>query len=535
MLRIGDFSSAALTGGYVRLGKSASGELVTYGKSIFGKIAAWVKAKLHPGTAMEANRQVMQSFVKALKDRYGDGCVLGKVDLSGSKPLSARTIRRIIDLNEKQEATIRQFNKATACYVAEGNFYNYVDIIRLEMNIPLPTEVLANLDHTNLSMHIMNKIKHMQGNPPKVITKKEAEAVAKEEIRKFLTAKNNIFIYIDSNQNLSEEDKAILKEMVISFENIASPEHLDRLWNMKEQIINFINLIKSNPPASIRHVTTALEALAQEIAIKLTEAGESLRAKGKLIEGSEFRDFRAEVIQLAIKIGHLNRNEIENIYEFLSSGDALKLRGSLEAIESNPNSTNEDQILATYMHKLFEDMIPILGRLLGKTDNEIRQSRDRNSEVRDMRDIPEEIALGLRDRGIDVYYSGDLASVLESRTGYVSLLQYASSAHNEENVLFWKEVERFKTLTGKEQEKAAREIVAKYIFNPSAESGSSFTTQGPGGDDSYTPINIDEKTRSEIMKKIKEGKIDSSLFDTAQKHVFDLIGTNIFQEWRQHT
>ncbi|MEJ5301207.1 MAG: regulator of G-protein signaling domain-containing protein [Thermodesulforhabdaceae bacterium] len=561
MVKIGDFNRAAQENGYVRLRGSGSEELVTYGKGIFGKTIAWLRTKLRPGTVvMEENRQVLQSFVKALKERYGDRCILRNIDLTGAKPLSARTIREITRANEAQEKAIRKFNHTIAHHAAFVGFDDCVEEIKLKQGIQLPSNSLA---HARLSKEIMEAIEQLQGTPPRVISRKEAESVARRKIEEFLKAKKELLDYIKT-KNLSEPEETILRELVMSQEDITR-EHLDFFMNAptaREEATKLASLLKHDPPPSAEHIIRALGELSKKVSLALEQTGKS----NKTIPGTDIISLVSKCIQLAMQTTPSSREKAENIYKFFSSTEGLKLIATLRAISfGDVPSASGGKERAAIMYGILSGMIIQSGHLLGKRDDEIREATATRLNMQSLQDIPKDIAVILQSENI--YSVEDLNSVLTSRLGFDSLLSYAILQRNDENLLFWREVEEFKRLPESEREKKAKEIVEKFIkedtpgrFLPSdiedrsrsetinisstirkeKEIVEKFirkdTSEGNNFFDSIPKsrsmtINISSTIRSEIERKMRENPKDPSLFENAQSEIYNSIMRNIFPEW----
>jgi len=94
---------------------SAGTNLHRKGISRGGRVVEWMRDAV--GARKAGNQQVMHAFVAALKADHGD-LIGGKVENAlqghGSKPLSSRQVRKLIDYADKLRSSMRRRNQKTA-------------------------------------------------------------------------------------------------------------------------------------------------------------------------------------------------------------------------------------------------------------------------------------------------------------------------------------------------------------------------------------------------------------------------------------
>ena len=116
-------------------------------------------------------------------------------------------------------------------------------------------------------------------------------------------------------------------------------------------------------------------------------------------------------------------------------------------------------------------------------------------------------------RGVDVFQA-----VLNDPDLCEAFTQFTVTQWCVENVLFYKAVEEFKVKFRSDPEAAkqhARYIIREYISNSSA-----------------LEVNLDFGTKRNIFREIDE-ELTLSIFDNAQKHVYNLMESDSFAQWQR--
>lgn len=105
-----------------------------------------------------------------------------------------------------------------------------------------------------------------------------------------------------------------------------------------------------------------------------------------------------------------------------------------------------------------------------------------------------------------------LSKLLNNIYGRQYFSKYLAKECNEENLHFWLEVEEFKKKKDqKEVEQTASSIWKKYLESD--------------------VINVPGATKRPVALALQEGRISTSLFDGCQRHIFELMETDIFKRF----
>ena len=97
-------------------------------------------------------------------------------------------------------------------------------------------------------------------------------------------------------------------------------------------------------------------------------------------------------------------------------------------------------------------------------------------------------------------------NLLKDKEGCKLFLQFLQEEYNEENLLFWLEVEDLKTLDLPSQASKAKTIYFNFIKPMSV-----------------NEVNITATARAKIEEKIQVDSLDANLFDSAQSQVYQMM------------
>jgi len=124
-------------------------------------------------------------------------------------------------------------------------------------------------------------------------------------------------------------------------------------------------------------------------------------------------------------------------------------------------------------------------------------------------------ALFALSEGVDVF-----KSVLENPTLLAAFSQFCVTNWSVENVLFYKDVERlrlnFLTTSPSDRKSKAEVMISEYVV--------------PGAP---LEINLEHHTRADLHKALKEGNLEESTFDAAQREIYELMKKDSFEKFQK--
>ncbi|BDV01934.1 hypothetical protein TDMWS_20190 [Thermodesulfomicrobium sp. WS] len=521
---VDQFRSIAQTGGYLRHEAGEDSRLQRYGRGLFGKIVAWFRAKFHPGTVAAENRQVMQSFVTALRDCYGEySTTLAKdLDLSGATPLSARTVRSLIQAGEKHRSQIAGYNKLIQEQFSVSNLFGRRDFGKVWYDIVAEKGIrqgfsVEDFHHERLSLSIAAKIKWASEQGTRMVSEGEAEHIARREVEQFITRKQALLEHIGT-MGLNERQQAVLTELVKKNEDITSQEQLDAIWQTHEAATAFINRLRQDPPPSRLEVLETFHTLSTVCYEHTKPLAELAKKQSQEFGGDNLMAMREYVIQLGMGLAGIQRDDAARIFHLLSSDAVKEMQKVLVSFLSGEFMPSpSEEIQSTNLNLLREVTLIIAGKRIGKSEEDIQRALTVSEAPTHMRDIPGDLFDALKSLGFDLYRADDpLSGILQSERGFEDFVTFSEKKQAEENPLFWKAVENFRGITDEEKkQEAARAIVDDFIK--------------PGGPHE---INIDGAERQAILDAVAENRLDG-VFDRAQDHILTLMEQNFHQDFAQ--
>ncbi len=517
MPTISQFREAAQAGGFLRLDTHDPNAVQRYGRGILGKVITWIHTKLHPGQVGEQNRAVMQSFVAAFRERYGEGFATmasGRLDLSGARPLSARTVRGLIQEGDRHRQTTAALNTLTREQFSIANNFGTRDFGWVWYQTVAAKGIqrgfsLELWNHARLSRGIAREIDQATRLGRHLVSNQEAEAIARRAVEKFISTKQTLLHHIDT-MNLSEAEKTLLTDMVRRNEDISSPQQLDAIWSTREASSALITFLSQNPPPSREEIILKFNIFATTCDQALVSLIRLARETGKEFAGDEMLGFRDHVIQLALALAGRDQDKEASIYNLLTSPIMRELRDVLRAIKTGDFvDTQANVALASTLDHLLTVTIMQTASRLGKKPDHIHAALTTPLKVHTRQDIPEDIASTLRSVGFGTYDPTDLTSILGSPQGFKDFLEFSQTRYADENVLFWAQVQEFSVAAPDRKQHLAQSIIENFIR--------------PGAP---KDINIDGPLRNQILHAVQENHLDG-VFDEAQEHIFHLMQNDI--------
>jgi hypothetical protein len=481
---------------------------------------------LHPGEVSAENQAVMQSFVEALRQRYGDDfadMASQRIDLSGAHPLSTRTVRTLIQEGDKHRAMIVSLNSLTEERFSISNNFGTRDFGWVWYQILAEKGIqqgftLQDFTTEKLSKRIAKDIHDASGNGKRIVPDREAETIARNRVEKFITAKKSVMDHIGT-MGLDEGNQRLLMDMVRRNEDITSPQQLDAIWATRNEAQALIAILKQDPPPSRSAVLNAMNRLFTTCHREIVPLRVLAKKSGRGFGGDELTTFFKHAIQLGMDIEGVGRSELNRIFTFLSSAPIKELSDVLSIINNGFLILDSDEKLgvAGGLNELRATLIHHVGTRLGLGNEDIREVDKVPSQVENMWDIPPDLIGTLRTMGFDVYTPQDsMETILKSRSGFRDFTAFARTRSADENPLFWREVEQFNGIIDRdEKQKVAQSIVDKFIR-----------------DDAEMPINIDGNEREKIIDAVTNGRIDG-VFDRAQQEILSLMSMNLKDAFAQ--
>lgn len=113
-------------------------------------------------------------------------------------------------------------------------------------------------------------------------------------------------------------------------------------------------------------------------------------------------------------------------------------------------------------------------------------------------------------------FDAELKHFIHHKIGLEYFTRHLEAEYSTENIMFWKEVQVYKSLTDDERKEAARRICDLYL-TPSSE----------------REINIIGKLKSKILDKVSNGDYSRSLFTECQLEVIHIMETDSFKRFKQ--
>ncbi|KAJ5078685.1 electron carrier/ protein disulfide oxidoreductase [Anaeramoeba ignava] len=108
-----------------------------------------------------------------------------------------------------------------------------------------------------------------------------------------------------------------------------------------------------------------------------------------------------------------------------------------------------------------------------------------------------------------------LQDVLQNSYAVEFFKEYLTQQYNQENLMFYLEVNEFKKIKEENIENLAKNIYEKFVKN-----------------ESLFEINIDSQTRNEISNKVEQNDFSLNMFDEAQKIIFILMDQNSYDGFK---
>ncbi|MBW2067591.1 MAG: hypothetical protein JRI31_01740 [Deltaproteobacteria bacterium] len=374
--------------GIITLDSHQPDTLVTRGKTIFGKVAGWLRSKFKPGTVRAENRRVMEAFITAIKEspRYrgyiGNTAAnrLSKLIDSG-KPLTARMVNTIIKDLDKEKETINKNNQVLASRFSKSgiatdrySFENILHEVAKEKNFNLSD----NLNLDTLKRRVSKAILQKGSGGKHPISLKEARQAAKNAISKFIDTKQQLLSFIESSKDLSGTDKAFWKEFALETD-LKNPEALKTIIKAQSHVKSFFNNVTKDglsPSGFLKE----LDKFNTEMFKLMEDKDTGVDAMATFVHNS---------INSFIKKNNIPPDTLRNLYSLLNSDEIKQLRGALALAMVAIGIEDFAQVRhAGHLFNIFGTTIRVIGENAGMTENTITNDLSSYSNYPSERDIP---------------------------------------------------------------------------------------------------------------------------------------------------
>ncbi|WP_142848448.1 Fic family protein [Telmatospirillum sp. J64-1] len=412
-LTITQFQKAAADGGMLKLENGAGNGQPTVGKmSIGGRIAQWFR-----GDSLKAeNRQIMQSFVAALEKQFGSSYATTasqKLDIESGKPLSARTVNKIIQQGEAHMKQVKGLNFMVAYHFSENTAAHdphsfgkvFSDLVH-EKGMDLKHDD-KDLNLSSLQQAIKRDIERA-GFGNQVVSMAQAREVTEKRVERFLDNKLALLQTAD-RLSTNESDRAALRKMALSHD-MANPQFLEALWNNRDAGQALLTVL-GNPEASHADRTDALHTYFTRYDAALTPLLADMVASGAEVGADDLIDFNTNLVEMGLLTAGASAEQMQTLWTSLTSPEMSQMRDSLNFLFCNGADEDISARSLSTIRSLADTVtlaIRLVGPALGRPADEISAAMKVEFVIERVDDIPEAIIDSLRGRGMgDVNFTID--------------------------------------------------------------------------------------------------------------------------------
>lgn len=331
-IKVDDFRQVVKDDGYAQHSMDGKNVVVSgLGTGFWGVVRGtitWMRSFVDGQSVRNENRQVMQSFVEAIRNEYGDHFgEMAMNDLTDAmykgKYLDARTIRVELEKMDRMEAKLNEVRDLASLYARTDErgsgecFGSILKRVAQEKGIQASLGLVNPDELKQLKGRIYGEIVQL-GSDQQVVSEKEAEKIAEKEIEKLLHQKKNVLDRVlepldrmigelsqqklpdfESGQQLKalKKNRDGLEEFILSTPGLKDAAYVKELFEQSDKVYTFIDqLSKDNVPLNDR--LKACGELHEELskAFKRCMPGTTDHEK-------DFKVFCSQALQLANKLG----------------------------------------------------------------------------------------------------------------------------------------------------------------------------------------------------------------------------------------
>ncbi len=367
-LTIRDFQTAIQTGGDILKGR-AQDSLKATGTGFKGTLVRWFSS-----SSKADNRGVMDNFVNAIRNQYGDECgTMAKTLLAGlretGKPLTSMLASNVLNVVRMEKQKIEAHNNglvdrlfANRDQLSDKSLDHIFALAAEEANFDGISP--EKMDLENLKYTILDKIKTLSNENKTPLSMAQILDTAKSTIKEQLQAKKAI---IDSfnKPEISQEKQALIKEIVLKNDFITSPSQI-------QEALGLVNDFKGALVACNKEAMTTTEMfnVFHGVMKNYQDALNRLNPDPNhpSIAPENFISF---ALELSLKTSGLSRENLQQIFQTLTSESGSAFINSLQFLGG------EDQRAVEFITQMLtpvflrKEMCVALMKELGMADTDM--------------------------------------------------------------------------------------------------------------------------------------------------------------------